>query len=90
MPYAIRSSLFALFCTFIAPSAFADADPPDVRKGPYKYIRWIRFQDRAELYDLHADPYELRNRVHDPDMTEVVDDLQSELRRWVVESAGLD
>jgi N-acetylglucosamine-6-sulfatase len=60
-----------------------------VRKGKYKYIRWIRFEDEAELYDLDKDPYELDNLVQDPDMAGVIEDLKKDMRRLVLESLGL-
>jgi N-acetylglucosamine-6-sulfatase len=60
-----------------------------VRRGRYKYIRWIRFEDEAELYDLQADPYELTNRVAEPEMAPVVEELQEDMRRLVLESLGL-
>jgi N-acetylglucosamine-6-sulfatase len=60
-----------------------------VRKGRYKYFRWIRFEDEAELYDLEADPYELDNLVGRADMAPVVEELRKEMRRLVLESLGL-
>jgi N-acetylglucosamine-6-sulfatase len=60
-----------------------------VRRGRYKYIRWIRFEDEAELYDLEADPFELTNRVAEPGMSPVVEELQNDMRRLVLESLGL-
>ncbi len=69
----------------------ASLDYRIVRKGMYKYIRWIRFdEDKAELYDLEKDPYELNNLVKDPDMSSVVADLKKDLRRLVLMSLGLD
>jgi arylsulfatase A-like enzyme len=56
----------------------------------YKYIRWIRFQDEAELYDLENDPFELNNLVREPKMASVVDAMTNDLRRLVLMSLGLD
>ena len=39
----------------------ANIDYRAVRFGRYKYIRWLREDDAHELYDLDADPFELRN-----------------------------
>ena len=60
-----------------------------VRKGKYKYIRWIRFEDEAELYDLDEDPYELNNLVGDPALKKVITDLRAELRRLALVAARL-
>ncbi len=69
----------------------ASLDYRVVRKGKYKYIRWIRFdEDKAELYDLEEDPYELNNLAKDPDLSSVVADLKKDMRRLVLMSLGLD
>jgi arylsulfatase A-like enzyme len=47
--------------------------------GPYKYIEW---PDREkELYDLETDPYELNNRVRDPNFFPVRNFLHRQLER---------
>jgi N-acetylglucosamine-6-sulfatase len=69
----------------------ASLDYRIVRKGKYKYIRWIRFdEDKAELYDLEKDPYELNNLLKDPDVEQAVEDLKKDMRRLVLMSLGLD
>ena len=68
----------------------ANLDYRIVRKGKFKYIRWIRFEDEAELYDLEADPYELKNLVNDPSMAARIKEMQEEMRRLVLESLGLN
>jgi arylsulfatase A-like enzyme len=58
------------------------APPKDyygIRLGRYKYIEW---PDREkELYDLVKDPYELNNRVRNPNFFPVRNFLHKELRR---------
>ncbi len=62
-----------------------------VRKGQYKYIRWIRFgEDKAELYDLDRDPYELNNLVNNTDASSVVKDLKRTMRQLVLMALGLE
>ncbi len=39
-----------------------------------------------ELYDLHADPYEIHNLAEDPDHEAVLKDLRRWLDRWIVET----
>ncbi len=61
-----------------------------VRKGKYKYIRWIRYDNEAELYNLEADPYELNNLINLKSLSEVVADLKTEMQTKVLESMDLD
>jgi N-acetylglucosamine-6-sulfatase len=68
----------------------ANLDYRIVRKGKYKYIRWIRFDDEAELYNLETDPYELNNLVKRPEMANVVEGLKEKMRQLVLESMALD
>jgi len=42
--------------------------------------------DLDELYDLQADPYEINNRIHDPDYGHERERLQKRLRRWMEET----
>ena len=67
----------------------AQLDYRVVRRGRYKYIRWLRFDGGAELYDLENDPYELHNVVDDPEVAAVVEDMQERMRQLVLESLGL-
>jgi N-acetylglucosamine-6-sulfatase len=50
-----------------------------IRLGPYKYIEWP--DGEKELYDLNKDPYELNNRVRDPDYFPIRAFLHKELLR---------
>ena len=60
-----------------------------VRKGKYKYIRWICFEHEAELYNLEQDPYELDNLMGNPAVAQTVGELEDELRRLVLYSLNL-
>ena len=62
-----------------------------VRKGKYRLVHYPRamFPDEypagfGELYDLEADPWEMRNLYFDLDFRSVVDELRSELLEWLV------
>ena len=62
------------------PTASIVAPPKDyygIRLGPYKYIEWP--DGEKELYDLNKDPYELNNRVRDPNFFPIRDFLHREL-----------
>jgi arylsulfatase A-like enzyme len=60
-----------------------------VRMGRYKYIRWIRENDAQELYDLEADPFELRNIAGDAAQAPVIGRARDTLGRLVLASLGL-
>lgn len=60
-----------------------------VRTERYKYIHWVHHEGMDELYDLEDDPFELHNRIGDPEMAGVLSELQAELGRLVVESVGI-
>jgi choline-sulfatase len=50
-----------------------------VRKGRWKFHYYVRF--RPELFDLEADPEELVDLAQDPAYSDVVRDMEAELRR---------
>lgn len=52
-----------------------------VRTDRYKYIRYEDIDGADELYDLQADPYELRNVIAVPQYADVLSDMQAELER---------
>jgi N-acetylglucosamine-6-sulfatase len=52
-----------------------------VRTDRYKYIRYVDLEGMDELYDLAADPYELRNVIGDPRYAETLIEMQAELQR---------
>jgi len=54
-----------------------------VIESRYKYTE--NKEDISELYDIVADPYELRNLVFYPKYDETKDRMASELRRWIKE-----
>ncbi len=50
-----------------------------VRTGRWKYIRYTDLTGMDELYDLRADPYELKNILNQPASQPTVGDLKQEL-----------
>jgi arylsulfatase A-like enzyme len=67
----------------------ANIDYRAVRFGRFKYIRWIRDNEAQELYDLVADPFELRNLAGDPAQGAVVALAREKLSGLVLASLGL-
>ena len=54
-----------------------------------KLIHWVNRDGVDELYDLAADPYELRNQTDDPARAQERDARRRELARLVAEALGL-
>ena len=58
-----------------------------VRTDRYKFIRYEDQAGMDELYDLAADPYELRNVIEEPRYAGVLSDMQAELNRLLAETS---
>ncbi len=54
-------------------------DYEGIRLGPWKYIEWPTGE--KELYDIARDPYELHNRVQEPNLFPIREFLHRRLRR---------
>jgi N-acetylglucosamine-6-sulfatase len=54
-----------------------------VRTGRHKYIQFRELKGMDELYDLEADPYELRNLAARSESAALLEQLQAELQRIV-------
>lgn len=67
----------------------AKLDYRAILKGNYKYIKWLRYDGEAELYDLSADPYEQHNLIADKPSQAVLADLKHELDQLVLKSMGM-
>ena len=57
-----------------------------VRTVRWKYIRYPDYAGMDELYDLHADPHELKNLVQDPHAQAALKELRAELERLLMET----
>ncbi len=89
-PEQVHDSILIEFYSHENPFPWtAKMDYRIIRKGKYKYIRWIRFEDEAELSDLESDPYELNNLVKKPNMAAVIQNMKNEMQRLVLKSLGL-
>ena len=52
-----------------------------VRTERWKYIHYVELDGMDELYDLKADPYEMKNVINQPDASKVLEDMKRELER---------
>jgi len=57
-----------------------------VRTERYKYIHYTELSGMDELYDLRADPYEIRNAVGDPAYGASLAQMRASLARLLEES----
>jgi N-acetylglucosamine-6-sulfatase len=57
-----------------------------VRTDRWSYIHYVDLEGMDELYDLHADPYQLRNLIHVPSAQPALQDLKEELDRLLKDS----
>ena len=59
-----------------------------VRSERWKYIHYAEQTDADELYDLHNDPYELRNLAADPAAAAPLARMQNELQKLLAETSA--
>ena len=52
-----------------------------VRNERWKYIHYFELEGMDELYDLKADPYEMKNVINQPDAAAALDQMKRELER---------
>lgn len=52
-----------------------------VRTEQWKYIHYVDLDGMDELYDLHADPFEMMNVIGQPDARPALDEMKAELDR---------
>jgi len=85
-----RESVLIEFYTHENPRPWLmDMDYRAVRTDRYKLVHWMQHPDERELYDLQEDPFELKNLIDDPAMSEVAAELEGELARLVLEAMGI-
>ncbi|HSB10867.1 MAG TPA: sulfatase [Blastocatellia bacterium] len=57
-----------------------------VRNGRWKYIHYLELEGMDELYDLKADPYELKNLIHQPRAGKALVEMKKEMERLLEET----
>jgi N-acetylglucosamine-6-sulfatase len=57
-----------------------------VRTLDWKYIHYVELEGMDELYDLRADPFELKNLIDQPDAQQALAKLKLELQRLLKDS----
>jgi N-acetylglucosamine-6-sulfatase len=85
-----RDSVFVEYYSHENPMPWtANLDYRAILKGDYKYIKWIRYENKVELYDLAKDPYEQNNLAGLPAFASVLAQLKMEMNEQVLHSLGL-
>lgn len=85
-----RHSILIEFYTYENPRPWLmDMDYRTIRTDRFKLIHWIQHPGEQELYDLQEDPYEMHNLIDEPTAQGLVDELQDELARLVIQAMGL-
>lgn len=60
-----------------------------VRTERWKYIHYHGIWDVDELYDLAEDPDEMQNRIEDPTLQPLVQELKDDLWNWLERTGGM-
>lgn len=60
-----------------------------LRGDKYKYIHYHGIWDIDELYDLHADPYELSNLIFSPSHAQVIREMKEKLFATMNDTGGM-
>lgn len=58
-----------------------------VRTAEWKYIHYVELEGMDELYDLRADPFEMRNVIGEPSARRALQKMKAELER-LLEASG--
>jgi arylsulfatase A-like enzyme len=58
-----------------------------VRSERYKYIHYTELEGMDELYDLKADPYEMKNLIREPDAAGALSQMKTELQKLLKETS---
>ncbi|MCK4298312.1 MAG: DUF4976 domain-containing protein, partial [Planctomycetes bacterium] len=58
-----------------------------IRYDRYKYVYNAHGLD--EFYDLDSDPYELDNRISDPECSAILQEMRDRLLNWMTETKDL-
>jgi N-acetylglucosamine-6-sulfatase len=58
------------------------------RNGRWKYIRYLELEGMDELYDLKADPYEMKNLINQPGAARAREEIKTELERLLKETGA--
>ena len=61
-----------------------------VRNERWKYIHYLELEGMDELYDLKADPYEMKNLINQPSAEKILKEMKKELRQLLKETSATE
>lgn len=61
----------------------------DGKLNPTQMLFWSRTKPKEELYDLEADPYEVKNLAASPEHAAVLTEMRAALDKWIVDTKDL-
>lgn len=86
----VRDSAYMEFYSHNIPQSWMmNADYRTVVMGDYKYIKFMRYDNTAELYNLKDDPYEMTNLIDNVKYEQVEEAMKVELNKRVLYANGL-
>ncbi len=59
-----------------------------VRTDRWKYIHYIELQGMDELYDIQADPYEMKNLIADKNAAPALAQMKTEMAKLLKQTGG--
>ena len=59
-----------------------------VRDGRWKYLHYLELDGMDELYDLKADPYEMKNLIHQPGAAQAFAEMKKKMERLLQETTA--
>jgi len=61
-----------------------------IRSGNYKYIHWVRYPEKNELYDIEKDSLEMENLINKIELQPVINQLKKELIVLIGKASGIE
>lgn len=86
-----RSSFLVEYFSYENPMPWLiNTDYKVIREGDYKYIHWVRYPDKNELYNLKDDPFEMHNLIADQGVQSRLKKMKAELVQLVGEAISIE
>ncbi|MCG8698537.1 MAG: sulfatase-like hydrolase/transferase [Bacteroidales bacterium] len=85
-----RKSILVEYYSYENPMPWLiDTDYKAIRTEKYKYIYWVKHENKHELYDLKKDPFEMNNLYGEENMRSIVLEMEELLAKEIVKAFGI-